>query len=327
MKALALLSGGLDSILSICLLKKQGIDIEAVCFTSVFFDDRRAKKVSEELEVPLTSIDITRKLLAIIKCPPHGFGKGANPCIDCHILMIKSAGSLMEKKEAKFLISGEVLGERPKSQSRKALKIIDVESGWGDYILRPLTAKNLPPTLPERKGWVNREKLMDIKGRCRKAQLELAENFQIKDFPTPAGGCLLTDPNFSLRVKYLLSTGKLNINEAKLLKLGRHFRINHQARVIVGRCREENFKIERLATPGDLILKVKEYPGPTALFRGNISFELICKAASIVLRYSDAPDKLTEIEYYQIAEGKTNIVKTRRCMEEEIEKLRIEGSI
>jgi len=327
MKALALLSGGLDSILSICILREQGIKIEAVCFISSFFDGKKAKKAARNLKIPLITVNITDQLLSLIKSPPHGFGKGANPCIDCHILMVKTAGVLMDKVGASFLISGEVLGERPKSQSRKALRIIDTESGWGDYLLRPLTAKNLTPTIPEKRGWVKRERLLGIKGRSRKAQLELARKFGIKDFPMPAGGCLLTDPNFSRRVKYILSTGRLNKNEIELLKIGRHFHLNHQARVIIGRCKEENIKIEQLSTPGDIILRVKKYKGPITLFRGNFALELFHRAASFTARYSDAPeDKEVEVEYWQVPEGEIKKIKVKAAGVEDIEKSRIEDA-
>ena len=330
MKALALLSGGLDSILSICIVKEQNINVEAVCFTSTFFDESKAQEAAKNVKIPLITIDITQELLSIIKSPPHGFGKGANPCIDCHLLMVKMAGALMKNTKTKFLINGDVLGERPKSQNKKALSIIDIKSGWGDYLLRPLTAKNLPPTVPEKKGWVKREKLMGIKGRSRKIQFELAKKFGIKNFPTPAGGCLLTDPNFSRRVKYILSTGKLNINEVELLKIGRHFRLNHQAKVIIGRNQKENSKIEELLTPGDFILKIKKYPGPTTLLRGIITSDLIYKAASLTARYSDAPEnKMIEVEYYQIPEGKAKIITVivESADYEKTEKLRIEESL
>ena len=328
MKALALFSGGLDSILSVCIMREQGIKVEGVCFTSLFFDAGKAQRASQHLKLPLTIIDITQELLSLIKSPPHGFGKGANPCIDCHILMIKTAGSLMKKKGANFLISGEVVGERPKSQSRKALKIVDEESGWGDYILRPLTAKNLPPTIPEKEGWVKREKLLGIKGRSRKIQLELARNLGIKYFPTPAGGCLLTDPNFSRRVKYIISTGKINQNEMELLKIGRHFHLNHGARVIIGRNKKENFKIKELSMPGDFIIIVEKYPGPMALFRGIFSYELIYKAASITARYSDAPkNKKVQVSYQQVPGGNVKKISVKSASDEDLDKLRIEESI
>jgi len=328
MKALALFSGGLDSILSVCLIKQQGIEVEAVCFTSLFFDAKKAEKASSDLNIPLLKVDITEKLLPIIKSPPHGFGKGVNPCIDCHILMFKTAKKLMEKRKAKFLISGEVLGERPKSQNRKALKIIDKETELEGYILRPLTAKNLPPTVPEIQGWVEREKLLGIKGRSRKVQFELAKKFGIKDFPPPAGGCLLTDPNFSKRMKYLISTARLNENEIELLKIGRHFCLDRGARLVVGRNKKENLKIEKLAMPGDFIIKTKEYPGPTGLFRGILSYEPLCQAASIVARYSDAPgNKEVEVSYQRVQDREEKTIKVKCAKEEEIENLRIEENV
>ena len=328
MKALALLSGGLDSILSICVMREQGVISEAFCFTSPFFDDRKARAAATHLEISLTTIDITEQLLSILKSPLHGFGKGANPCIDCHILMVRTAGSLMKNRGAQFLITGEVLGERPKSQNRRALKIIDVESGWGDYLLRPLTAKNLPPTLPEREGWVQRERLLDIRGRSRKVQLELARQFGIRRFPTPAGGCLLTDPNFSRRLKYILSTGKLTTNEIELLKIGRHFRLDHQAKVIIGRNKKENIRIETLLTPGDLLLRVKKYPGPTALFRGVANYEHIYRAASLTARYSDAAkDKQVEVAYRQIPAGEVKHLLVEPANDETTHNLRIEESL
>ncbi|MCK4386438.1 MAG: tRNA 4-thiouridine(8) synthase ThiI, partial [candidate division Zixibacteria bacterium] len=204
LKALALLSGGLDSLLAIKLVQAEGVEIEGICFTSPFFGAERAEKGSRYLGISLHRQQIGQELISLLRSPPHGFGKGANPCIDCHILMIKKAGDLMRRRELDFLISGEVLGQRPKSQSRWALELISRKSEWGDLLLRPLTAKNLSPTLAERKGWVRREKLWGIKGRSRLSQLELASKFGLKDFPAPSGGCLLTDPIFSRRMKDLL---------------------------------------------------------------------------------------------------------------------------
>ena len=327
MKAIALFSGGLDSTLSACIIKEQGIDVEGVCFISCFFTDKKAKEAAARLKIPLISVDITEELISLIKSPPHGFGKGANPCIDCHILMLRKAGSLMKKRGANFLITGEVLGERPKSQNRWALMLIARESGWEDYLLRPLTAKNLPPTLPERLGWVKRDKLYGIKGRSRKAQIELARKFKIEQFPTPAGGCLLTDPNFSRRVKYLLKTGIVNPGEIELLKVGRHFHLNHHTRIVVGRKKEENSKIKELATPGDIILRVKGFPGPTTLIRGTIDEEIIYKAASITARYSDAPGKTVDVEYHQIPGGEVRVIRVLPMDDGEIKKLRIEDSL
>ncbi len=327
MKALALLSGGLDSILSVCLVKEQGIQVEGICFVSPFFGSERAEKAAKSLNIPLTIVDISEKLISIIKSPPHGFGKGANPCIDCHILMVKTAGNLMQEKGASFLISGEVLGERPMSQNRRALNMIAKESGWEDYLLRPLTAKNLPLTLPERKGWVDREKLLGIRGRNRKIQLELIKKFKIKEFPPPGGGCLLTDPNFSKRIRYVLQTGKINLQEIERLKIGRHFRLNNKARVLVGRNKKENLKIKELATSGDFIFKVRGFPGPKALVWGVLDEEIIYKAASLIARYSDAPGGIVEVEYHQIPQGLRKIIKVIPMDDTQIEKLRIEEDV
>jgi len=264
-----------------------------------------------------------KDLLPLLLSPPHGFGKGANPCVDCHILMVKKAASLMQKIGAHFLVSGEVLGERPKSQSRWALKVVSEESGWGDYLLRPLTAKNLSPTFPEKKEWVKRDQLLGIKGRSRVVQLRLAESLGISNFPTPAGGCLLTDPVFSKRVKDLLAQGKLNLNEIELLKIGRHFRLEKTAKLIVARNKEENRKILELATPGDFFLEVAGFPGPVGLLRGEP--HLILKAASVTSRYSDAPSTGVKVKYYQFPHTEERYVEVNRAEDEELEALRIGG--
>ena len=323
MKALSLFSGGLDSILATKLLQLQGIEMEGVCFVSPFFDGKKAARAAENLKIFLYTVDIGEDLLSLLLSPPHGFGKGANPCVDCHILMVKKAASLMQKIGANFLVSGEVLGERPKSQSRWALNVVNEESGWGDYLLRPLTAKNLSPTFPEKKGWVKRDQLLGIKGRTRVVQLRLAEFLGISNFPTPAGGCLLTDPVFSKRVKDLLARGKLNLNEIELLKIGRHFRLEKTAKLIVARNKEENRKILQLATPGDFFLEVVGFPGPVALLRGEE--HLILKAASVTSRYSDAPSTGVKVKYCQFPHAEERYVEVNRAEDEELETLRIGG--
>jgi hypothetical protein len=324
LKALSLFSGGLDSILATKLLQLQGIEMEGVCFISPFFGGKRAAIAAENLKIPLHTIDIGEYLLPLLLSPPHGFGKGANPCIDCHILMVKKAASLIPKIGAHFLVSGEVLGERPKSQSRWALNVVNEGSGWGDYLLRPLTAKNLSPTFPEKRGWVKRDQLLGIKGRSRRIQLSMAESLGISDFPTPAGGCLLTDPVFSKRVKDLLARGKLNLNEIELLKIGRHFRLEKTAKLVVARNKEENRKILQLATPGDFFLEVVNFPGPVALLRGEP--HLILKAASVTSRYSDAPLTRTKVKYYQFPHTEERHVEVNRAEDKELEALRIGGN-
>jgi len=319
-KALSLFSGGLDSILSTRIIQKQGIEVEGVCFTSPFFNAENAEESARELNIPLYTVDITKDVFRLLKFPLYGFGKGANPCIDCHILMIKKAGSLMEEKGASFLITGEVLGERPKSQNRAALSIIGKESGYGDYLLRPLTAKNLTPTLPEREGWVKRENLLGIKGRGRGTQLKLVHELNINQYSSPAGGCLLTDSIFSRRIKNLLTRGRLNINEVELLKVGRHFCLGESSKLIVGRDEEENKKILQLALEGDFCFRVVDFPGPRGLLRGE--GEIIFKAASIIAHYSDSHLDKTIVEYYRVPKGRKISISVSSIDEEKLESLR-----
>jgi len=322
-KAISLFSGGLDSVLSAKIIQNQGIEVEGVCFTSPFFNAEEAEESVRELDIPLWTVDITKDIFRLLKFSPHGFGKGANPCIDCHILMIKKAGFLMKERGASFLITGEVLGERPKSQNRAALNIIGEESKCGDYLLRPLTAKNLAPTLPEREGWVKRESLLGIKGRGRTTQLDLARKLNIERYSSPAGGCLLTDPIFSRRIKNLLMQGGLNINEVELLKAGRHFYLGESAKLIVGRDEEENKKIIQLALEGDFCFRVVGFPGPRGLLRnGGERGETIFKAASIVARYSDSPLNKTTVEYYRAPDGRKISISVSSINNEELEILR-----
>ena len=323
MKALSLLSGGLDSILATKIIQDQGIEVEAVSFTSPFFTADKGGTAAEKLGTPFHTEDITKEILSLLKSPPHGFGKGANPCIDCHILMVKKAASLMRKIRASFLISGEVLGERPKSQNRWALGVVGEESGWGDYLLRPLTAKNLAPTVPERKGWVSREKLFGIKGRSRRPQLKLARETGIREFPTPAGGCLLTDPIFSQKLRYLLIRGKINLNEIELLKIGRHFRLGGNSRLVVGRNEKENRRLLELTCPDDFCLQVANFKGPISLLRGEIDEKTLFKAASITCRYSDAPEDGAAVEYYRVSRKEKKYLEVVPLRDKELELLRM----
>lgn len=324
MKALSLFSGGLDSSLAAKIIQKQGIQIEGVCFTSPFFNAKKAEIAAHNLKIPLHVIDISTDLIVLLQSPVYGFGKGANPCIDCHILMVKKAGSLMQETGASFLISGEILGQRPKSQNRWALDIIGEKSGWKDHLLRPLTAKNLPPTLPEEEGWVKRENLLGIKGRTRRIQLEMARSLGIKNFPAPAGGCLLTDPIFSKKIKHLLGGGKLSLNEIELLKLGRHFLLKEGVKLIIGRNKTENTMILQLAIEGDICLQVVDYPGPIGLLRkSNSGDEILLLAASITARYSDAPHARTKVEYFSLPQKEKRYIEIIPIEDEKLETLRI----
>ncbi|MBU2251012.1 MAG: 7-cyano-7-deazaguanine synthase, partial [Candidatus Omnitrophica bacterium] len=228
MKAVALFSGGLDSTLAIKVMVDQGTEVVALNFTSPFCRCQRGEGCSvpissraKDLGVTFKSMYLGEEYLEIVKNPKHGYGRNCNPCIDCRILKLKKARILMETIGASFLITGEVLGQRPMSQHREALRIIEKESGLEGLILRPLSAKLFEPTLPEKKGWVNREALLDISGRTRKPQIQLADQLGIKDYPCPAGGCLLADPGFSKRLRDIFQHDEFNLDNVELLKIGR----------------------------------------------------------------------------------------------------------
>ncbi len=290
MKALALLSGGLDSMLAARLIQEQGIEVIGVAFTSPFFGPDRARRAAEWLGIPLHVVDITEDLIPILVRPKYGYGRNMNPCIDCHALMVRKAGELMKELGASFIITGEVLGERPKSQNAAALRIVARDSGLEGYLLRPLSAKLLPPTVPEEKGWVDRERLLDIQGRSRKPQMALAEKYGLKDYPSPAGGCLLTDPGLSRRLKELLAENPVpEPRDLELLKYGRHFKSPEGAHIVVARQKEENEPLVALARPGDYLVRLKGLPGPRTLVRGaKNGADSLRLAAALTIRYSKA---------------------------------------
>lgn len=266
-RALVLLSGGLDSILAAELLRRLGVDVVGITFTTPFFGSGGGRRAAEILGIPLEVVDITDRHLEVVKSPRFGYGKNLNPCIDCHILMVKVALERMEELGAHFLATGEVLGERPKSQNRQALELVARFSGAGDLLLRPLSAKLLPPTRPEVLGWVDREKLLDIKGRSRKTQMRLAEEWGIEEYQTPAGGCLLTDPGFSRRLKALMEAKRdFDAADVELVKVGRQFWLRGNL-LVLGRKHAENERLWQLYREGDRVFKERERPGPTALWR------------------------------------------------------------
>lgn len=311
-KALVLLSGGLDSILAIKILQEQGIKVKAVSFKSLFFNEKQASKAAQDLKIPLKVIDISKEHLNMVKNPKHGYGKRMNPCIDCHILMLRTAkrfAKLTRNKNAKqdqegfdFVATGEVLGERPMSQNRRTLKLVKEESSLQGFLLRPLSAKLLPITIPEEKGWVERERLFDLSGRSRKRQIELAQKWKIKYYPTPAGGCLLTDLEFSKRLKELfLRYPACGGNDIELLKLGRHFGKN-KVKIVVGRNQEEDLRILRLAQRKDILIELKDYPGPVTLVRNygaspDTSLKVVEKAKALTQHYSKKARDKKEVRF------------------------------
>jgi tRNA-uridine 2-sulfurtransferase len=290
MKALVLFSGGLDSILAVKLLNQQGVDTIGICFDSPFFSAQKAYQSARSIGLSLTTMDITGPLLTIILTPRHGYGKALNPCIDCRILMFKVAGKMLERHGAHFIVSGEVVGQRPMSQNLRSLSMISKESGFNDLILRPLSAKRLPETLVEKAGWVDRGRLLGLSGRSRKPQIALAEKYGVAHYPSPAGGCLLTDAVFSRRLKDLITMSPgFTKRDLELLKNGRHFRINEGTKIVVGRNEKENEVIFSLAGQEDTLLAAESFPGPTVLVIGDPTLDDLNLAATITVSYSDAP--------------------------------------
>ncbi|MDD5044478.1 MAG: 7-cyano-7-deazaguanine synthase [Candidatus Omnitrophica bacterium] len=302
MKAIALLSGGLDSTLAAKLIKDQGIDVVALHFTSPFClcDKRSPKNIrshsgcrNEALEaakvlgLEFKTLAKGQEILEIIKKPKHGFGSNMNPCIDCRILMFKKAKEFMQECGASFIFTGEVLGQRPMSQKKNTMDLIDKEAGLEGEVLRPLSAKILPETQAEKNGWVDREKLLDFSGRTRRPQMDLAENYNIKDYPCASGGCLLTEPEFAKRLKDLLKHAELTLNEVELLKTGRHFRISEYAKLVVGRDERENERLSSLKAKEDYLLMPKELKGPASLLRGKVEEKDLSLSAEITAHYCD----------------------------------------
>ena len=287
-KGLGLCSGGLDSILSALLLQQQGIDVTWICFETPFFSSDSAKKASLTTGIPLITLDITDDYMEMMKNPKAGFGKNMNPCMDCHTLMFSKAGDILKNKNFHFLFSGEVVGQRPKSQNKNSLRYVEKNSGFDGQILRPLSAKLLPPTLVEQKGLVNREKLLDISGRSRKIQMQMARDFEVKEYPSPAGGCLLTDKIFSNRLKDLMNIQKkFNKRELYLLKYGRHFRLDSKTKIIVGRSKADNkCLLTYCNTDKDLLLKHAKMPGPDVILTGDFTQKNIQTAAMACAAYT-----------------------------------------
>ncbi len=291
-RALGLLSGGLDSMLAATVLRAQGLDVTGIFFVTPFFGPDRARESAAHLQLPLIVADITEKFFPLIYAPPHGFGRGHNPCIDCHLLMLREAAARLESEGFDFLFTGEVLGQRPMSQHRGSLNLIARESGVPELLLRPLSAKLLSPTRPELLGWVDREKLLDLNGRSRKPQIALAAQYKITNYPAPAGGCLLTDPGYAARLKETLRhQPKVSRRDLELLKWGRHFRLPGGAKAVVGRTQRDNEALEGLIAPGDRVLKVMGYPGPLVLVLGNSLESDLEVAAGLAGAYSDASEE------------------------------------
>ncbi|UCD83431.1 MAG: hypothetical protein JSU92_08920 [Deltaproteobacteria bacterium] len=323
MKAAALLSGGLDSSLAIKLVLNQGVEVTALNFITPFClcDGKRGcrKKaviIADNLNIELKMFNISEEYLEIVKNPRYGYGKNLNPCIDCRILMFKKTKEFMNESGTGFIITGEVLGQRPMSQNRKAMEIIERASGLNGLVVRPLSAKLFPPSIPEKEGWIKREDLLDIEGRSRGKQFVLTKELDISDYACPAGGCLLTDPAFSLRVKDLMISNMLSIDNINLIKNGRYLRINDSFKLIVGRNEEENQRLINLANDKDLVIE-PESKGPVAIGRGEIEDNDKQIALKTVAYY--CKDENVKINFSIFPEDKNYTIITDRMSEQELQ--------
>jgi len=278
-------------------MQKMGVEVIPIFFRTPFFTEERAVLTAEANGLKIEVIDISEEHLQMLKNPRYGFGKHFNPCIDCHGLMFKLAGQLLSKYQADFLISGEVLSQRPMSQRRDAMNAVSNLSGYKDLLIRPLSQKLLDDTKPIREGWINKDDLLSISGRSRKPQLALAKELGITEFPSPAGGCRLTDKNFTVRLRDLVEHNQLSLKEINLLKYGRHFRLNEQTKLIIGRDEADNDNIMKVQ-PDYLLLLNEEIPGPLGLlcFK-DYDDEILKLAASLLAFYNSKSPQDVTISY------------------------------
>ena len=291
-RALGLCSGGLDSILAALVLRRQEVVVEWITFETPFFSSEKSRNAAKAYGIPLTVQNITEIYLEMLRKPPCGYGQNMNPCMDCHALMFRLAGDMMVRDGFDFLFSGEVLGQRPMSQTRPSLRYVEKHSGHAGRILRPLSAKLLEETTAEQTGLVDRDRLLAISGRSRKPQIQLAMEFEVADYPAPAGGCLLTDPCYSRRLRDLFDhQAECSESELHLLKFGRHYRLQNQDKVIVGRNQGDNEAIVKYCNSDkDTLIRLQSQAGPVVLVPGPARPETLMLAASLSIGYSRLSD-------------------------------------
>ncbi|MCW4053936.1 MAG: hypothetical protein NWE84_03315 [Candidatus Bathyarchaeota archaeon] len=324
-KALALFSGGLDSTLAVRLILNQDIDVIAVNFVTAFSscskDGWGVADAAKQLGVPLKVLEFGNNYLKLVREPKHGYGKNMNPCVDCRIFILKKAKKYAKEIGADFIFTGEVLDERPMSQHFSALKIVEEESGLKGKILRPLSARLLPETVIEKKGLVNREKLLGIRGRSRKPQIKLAEEFKIEKYPSPAGGCLLTCREYANKLRDLFKHKKrCSMADVSLLKVGRHFRFGKN-KIIVGRNEAENAVLTEKKAWSDYYFEVPDIGSPVAVLQGAKTKNAIRKAAALTAFYSDAKSDKVRVNFGRESLSKSIIVSVPT--EAEVKSLRV----
>jgi tRNA-uridine 2-sulfurtransferase len=306
-KAIALYSGGLDSTLAILQMMKHGVEVEAITFMTHFGCDASDSSscgsdpfpAAQKFGFKVKLAHLGSKFFEIVKNPRFGHGKNMNPCIDCRLTMIGEVKHYLDMAGGDFVITGEVLGQRPMSQRRFTLDLVARECGLEGRLVRPLSGRLLPPTLPEKEGKIKREWLLNIEGRSRQRQMQLAEEFGLTEYPSPASGCLLTDRRYSDRLRDLLKNKpETDFNDLNLLRVGRHFRLGPNSKLVVGRDESENNIIQSLYLPDDVLLEAVDFTTPLALLRGEINDDILDQAASIVARYSDGRNEANlSVEY------------------------------
>lgn len=324
-KALALVSGGLDSALAVKLIVDQGIDVEAVNFVSPFCLCGKggcgASEVAKRINIPLKTISVGEEYLRIVRKPRFGYGKNMNPCIDCRIFMLKKAKKYAEKTGASFIITGEVLGQRPMSQHGRALNVIEQEAGLKGMILRPLSARLLSMTDAEKRGLVNRQTLLAIEGRSRKKQIGLAEEMKVTGYSCPGGGCLLTYKEFASKLKDLFEhKKKVSLKDVQMLRVGRHFRFGKN-KIIVGRNEAENKLLMRMKMPNDYFFEVQDCGSPITLLQGPKTRTAVKTAAELTAYHSDRKQGAVSVRFGKKEFDKS--IRTQIPSQKEIEQLRI----
>ena len=294
----ALFSGGLDSILAVLHMKSLGYRVLPIFFSTPFFGADRAQETANRIGFDLMVHDLTELHLKMLENPKYGYGKNLNPCIDCHGLMFHEAGRLMKEYKVDFIISGEVMGQRPMSQRKDALNAVGKLSEIKDLLIRPLSQKLLSDTLPIREGWVIKDEMLDIQGRNRKRQMKMAEEYGIDFYPSPGGGCLLTDPGFTRKLKDLMQYNVMNARSIEFLKAGRHLRLNDNVKIIIGRNNDENNILGKLAKD-EIVLQAKNFPGPLGIIQSDekLTIKEIKLAGSIILRYNSKVVNSAIVQY------------------------------